>query len=234
MHQDSWQDSDILTPQPDQDITRANTWSSWKWTTYAQCSAALCWEYYKGPLTLCLDDTLTLHWHKQGKQLSYSFLVLSRFIKNDRKWSKISACAMKIIGSFMIWFSERSLSWMVLFGLSLDDLDQFVSILFVLICFHLLNLTQFDSWNFQQSFLINGLYGLGQLIVFNSMYPRSKIYVEVYVVLCSFWFFKHVAGVWLLHRFNDGSDSAFLLLKIRSIRYLFGDIALAVSCLGCS
>ena len=34
---------------------------------------------------------------------------------------------------------------MVLFGLSLDDLDQFVSILFVLICFHLLNLTQFDS-----------------------------------------------------------------------------------------
>ena len=45
-------------------------------------------------------------------------------------------------------------------------------------CFQLSNLKQFDSWTFQQSFFMDGIYG--QLFVFNPNDQRLKMYVEVY------------------------------------------------------
>ena len=75
--------------------------------------------------------------HKAG------FLPKFSQFQNFRKWSKIffarARLCEKILGSFMIWFSKKFRNWMVLFG---SLLDQFES---VLMCFQLINLTQFDS-----------------------------------------------------------------------------------------
>ena len=71
---------------------------------------------------------------------------------------------------------------MILFDSSLDPFLSGFALVNVLSTF---GSDAISFMNFSTEFLIDGFHGLGHLFVFNPKDPRSKIYVDVYmIVLC--------------------------------------------------
>ena len=129
------------------------------------------------------------------------------------------ARATVILCSLVIWFSRKSLSWMVLFA---SLLDQFVS------SFDRANglwIFQFDAGWFIDFAFSKRFWSMGSVVLsLISENPRSRFMFQLMLLLCWYWVLKHVSWSQLLSLFNDGSDNTALLswflLKNRSVRIL--------------
>ena len=159
-----------------------------------------------------------LHTNVRHKSTCVSFPTIVSLVK-------IMAFALATVSlcSLVIWFSSKSLTWKVLFGLLLD---QFVSSFDRAHGFQYSNLMQFDSLTFQQKILIDGFNGLGTIVLaLISENPRSRFMLELELLLCLFRVLKRVARSLLFWRSG---------LLDTGYNRMFGVIGLAVpSCLGC-
>ena len=120
-------------------------------------------------------------------------------IMHFNKFGKKNAFARAtvILSSLVIWFSRKSWSWMVLFG---SLLNQFVGRFDRA---NGLSIFQFDALTFLQKILIDGFNGLWTVVLsLISEITRSRLMLELMLLLCRFWVLKRVARSQLLCLFN--------------------------------
>ncbi len=127
--------------------------------------------------------------------------------------------ATEILISFVIWFSWRFRSWMVLCNLVLDQFGSSFA------RYNVLSIFEFDAdWfiDFSTRILINGFYRSETFFWSFKKEPRSRFMLELMMIFFSIKNLKLVARARLIRWFNGGSDDVALLplFLIRSVRML--------------